>query len=1041
MAFTPTTAWRIAMEQDSPEIVYLVRIGDVLTGFKSISGKSDTMDYPNAVSGIGTIGDKVDPLTKEVTDSLIVVSFIEDWIRPYVVASQIKGELLHVSIGERRLDESDFLFLAAGLIEDYVPQNNGIELTINAKTVLTALRGVKSDAIFGPTHPAEAMESLLVANAPGSLVLTTDFDPGLASLSDYTHYVISRGSGNPSSTDPIDKVAKKETVYRLLIDACRLINAQLVFKDDGKIGLVVYDPTTIADHWDASVFGGDIKQGASEENTINNVVCGIMGTEGEEVTNITFEDTTSSARNSIDPAVPRLFEYKLNSAWLQSSVATAQQWDSSITDSETTVLLYSPQFNSLSGMRYTDFEAGTAPSWVNRCDASHPAYFLIHDFDEENTNEIVKVTNWSVDPDYVGRKITLDPFVGNLVGGEIAPFAGIATFARGQFGSTARAHYGKPVTRIKTFEVTTPISLPVKKEPSLWIDITPTILAAQAILDRFADGPPTVTIQAPMSKAWLNRGDMVTLETDRIYWLNHDGVNAGTGAWEIVGRSVDPAKNGLVFTLVFAGSAASPSLSYTGVSRPYFSNRLRAGRASLKGSLTHIPVVPVEIVATTGREIQIRNPGASAGVFSHLNSPVIYKTLPASKDTFIYQDPVDGHYLFYSVSSGGSPQYIHDLMPLAKVSTDATSVTAISYDNQEVAAVSADRIIGQQAIIKDSQNTGNLVPNGEFQAASYGIENTVPDNWNINTDIVGIPAAQNETVWGPSSEFYFDDTFQATGGRSMKLMDTGSTSLLHVISQRRSDYIPIEELVPYRVRFLAAASTVATAGMYIRIEVDLYDSSKTNLGYFTVTANVGAAQDIKTANTFYDKSLSAFIAHQYATIARFARIVVNANTQRQTMWLDSVSLERVECYGRYSTPGALMPLGVTTLLTPGYFNIAETTCQDITYLGATYGAASTGTACYFDAPYDGQFTFTVSQTINVANAFDIGQEVECGIAINGTPYDGSRVPIGGSQVAKPSYSCSVRLVRGDRVVPYHWNNCVGAISQTAASRFAFRGNV
>ena len=209
-----------------------------------------------------------DPLTRKVQISSVTVPFLDGFLRPLMVANQLQGKGLTITLGCVGMAAGDFCDYFAGTIERLSPEHG---LTINVEA-LDAFSVNKGKTISFSPHlksPLQIIASALsAAGTTPNLINETSLDPDDAANNAIGHHAISM-IGNAGEDYGW---CKDQNTLLVIEEMVQLTGGLLYTTHAGEVTFKIYDPTAaVVDTWTVDDFGGDIKQEATNEDPINRV--------------------------------------------------------------------------------------------------------------------------------------------------------------------------------------------------------------------------------------------------------------------------------------------------------------------------------------------------------------------------------------------------------------------------------------------------------------------------------------------------------------------------------------------------------------------------------------------------------------------------------------------------------------------------------------------------------------------------------------------------------------------------------------------------
>lgn len=701
---TPTAAWLEAASSGREPRALLSITRDGITFWKCLSGSCDLIDYPVAISAVSSIGIEIDPLTRAMQTSECVVDVLDGFIRPILVNNRLRGMKASVTFGFKGIAESDFLAMFSGPIGDIAPdglRDSGV-VSISIMDLMSIFEDRKLVGSWFNTHP---LTILYDGASPGRSILSqcgynsstfvdeASFNPEDARYVDtISHWCMSKVSPN-DIFQPVSAAA-------LVGDLCQLMVGSIVADENGVLAFRLFDPagSAVAAFTVDDILPGSFKQSPVDANVVNRINLRLAGGR-VRVIDREASDTMSGNYVGKDFDVgERIIE--INDSDSQTAYAYPGQTSRILSHDLDTVfcpLTDTPLRGNLTAGSTSMFIVGEVHGWTGRrglihtgptdittalsqhasatISATRPGYFLIDNVNElGGSTEIVKAeaaTTYptSVDgyPQYMQAKINdfwvEDPAYSWSYQNYWCQIT-LSSMTRGQFGTTAQAHdsgwyYDK-----------------------VW-DVTPSVSAAEKILQRFKYGCPVVEFETPINRMQIQIADIVTLTYPHFVGYGKDGVTTSS-TWEVVGKEVDliasPPKIKWILAMANATASVTPGLGkFFGAGEG-----LRADASFIEsqdsaeqsiGFVSNGFIVSV----VSGLTISITAGAVLSGHARSTRGTATQVTLLASKDYYVSFDPVKGTFSFAYVANGASaPVKPSAEVWIAKCVTNATDVTSIT---------------------------------------------------------------------------------------------------------------------------------------------------------------------------------------------------------------------------------------------------------------------------------------------------------------------------------------------------------------------------
>lgn len=767
MALTPTAAWLEAAERSPNEPRVLLSIYDGTNTWRAVDapcGHSDFASDDVALLHYDPLSEEVDPFTRKTQIGSLTIEVADAWIRPILVSNRLWGQRVTIKLGWRGIAESDFISMFTGAIErEPKPRPGNNSVLIECVDALTILARRKIVGYWVNKHPLEIAEDLLESaglstalidydsldpsgvghevfsgigyddltkggtftdtstavfvvtidgeGTPDTFAWTKDGAGGAAgvaitggaqtlsdgvtvifgattghtlndnwtincspALREISHFNCSRGGGRWRKYD--DFVIRNPTsAFDLLEEIAMMLNGMWARNEDGQVTFLHFDATVAAvDHWDDDVIQ-DFEQLSDDDNLVNDFTVVWQRNRTKEYTQQYRQADTDSQSNYAFPGTSeRIVSEKIEVDWLdhtKGQLAEAMNaWQSHME--------WMQPVHGLTGCRWPYYGVGSQPLWAQVDTTIRPGYFLIKG--DPDNDEIIRALY--ITPHAECFYVTRDPDTDSRV--THGPYPARAAFTwigRGQLGTPASAHsYGTPV-----------------------YDITIPYYMASRRIERFGAGAAKVEVTVPLSKAWVQYGDLVTLEHSPYLAYGKDGLVAGDGKWEVTLKEVvvygDPHCR---FILTYAG-VGSPTVSHE-------SPRVVDGSISedvwigLENEEVAVPYVAegLETTQDSGLDGTISSGTMSIGVVrAELADDVAY-SFEANKDTYITFDQASAGLAFHATTiDSGRPAYASTEYEIAKVITDGSSITTIDTSQKSLAPISGVKVInGTTGIIK-----------------------------------------------------------------------------------------------------------------------------------------------------------------------------------------------------------------------------------------------------------------------------------------------------------------------------------------------------
>jgi hypothetical protein len=247
MAITVTDAWKRAVKRKGARIRYLSIIEDGTNTWYSFDGSHDTIVpsiYPVGMAGPpSSVGAEFDPLTRESDIGQIVVNFRDAYLRPIMVANNLKGQALTVKMGAAELEYADFCYYGSGIIDQILGDGMSQIITVTCLDPFTILRDTE---IVGNWvgHPLEILYLgdgtgvLELAGIPAALIDTASLAPSAYSTS-ISHWHMCR----TGFVDEIDfALSTRTSALDVVNHIAMLLNGSFMLNTSGQFSFKRFDP-------------------------------------------------------------------------------------------------------------------------------------------------------------------------------------------------------------------------------------------------------------------------------------------------------------------------------------------------------------------------------------------------------------------------------------------------------------------------------------------------------------------------------------------------------------------------------------------------------------------------------------------------------------------------------------------------------------------------------------------------------------------------------------------------------------------------------
>lgn len=726
---TTTAAWKSAVQRADARLRILVEIYDGTNTWKAVSGcmdaNSDLAGTPAAVLNVTPLGGELELVRAKTEHNETHVTVTDAWARPIIVNNRLKGQRVHVYIGTAELDEADFAaFAKHTMIEEIVPKD-GAQIDFVCVGQARFLSEAKAiGAYYINTHPLEVLYkgdgSGLLELAGCHTIDTTAFDHTQATYDAIDHLVVGRidlvGTSQKkkdltgSARLPDTKIFEDtSSAFTLAEELCTLMGGNLVETEDGEISFVWFDSTAAAqDHWTADdIVPGSLNQTDLDNNTINEIIIN-YGLDADEKFNRQYHarDTDSRARYAYPGVAARRYGEEFTFDWSGGHYRLGAD----VTDSQTSIEIGCYDYGALLTGNRSDMTI----------DASHPVYLLIDSRLQGGTQELVKCTGMTKDTTKNYGMTVWDGSAWVKETGTWAAYVTMTGCTRGYRSTTAQAHDA------------TYSSVDGIYQYCRVFDVTPFVILADKLLDRFADGCPIIECETAMTKFALQRNDLVTIDDSRFVAYGHDGIDSGT-KWQIIGKEADPLAKPPRIKWTLALAATNAGAKDADLAAAWTTKELLEYVTSANAATQYAVKTGLGITDAGGLDITVAAGSASNGVTAVTLPAAFTATMPASRDVYVYLAvtvPASPIIVWNDVAIGAaSPDTPGNHMVLGVVRTGAASITSIDTTGKPTATligsviipgtVDSDQLadaaviagkIDLDAVTSDHLSTGCVVP-------------------------------------------------------------------------------------------------------------------------------------------------------------------------------------------------------------------------------------------------------------------------------------------------------------------------------------------
>jgi hypothetical protein len=683
MSISVTDAWRAAMSVAEPAVRYHVRIWtNRTTSHDFVDGACDHADFdhiPESVAFVSTVGRASDPMTHRVTSKdLEVTMHLDGLLRSLIVSNGVIGAWVEVRLGEASLALADFTQIAGLMVDDIEIETGSV--TLRCKTPESKLRDVYVAGSWIAAHPLEAAKDIIESS-----VFSVDapaFAPATYAGS-ISHYVVTNCAVLTPLGGATGGVTAETNAAELLDEIAQILDGAFVANDSGEITFKRFDTTAAAvAHWtedDISDFDVVTLYG-----NLTNVIdvlshseqlmapIGSQATSGGYYCGIRRQDRSSQTRfGLVEPGVQtwyNRFHRKFETRWVSgggNTYGTVTAVSPGVGDTLHLAVTGANLSNwGICGTRWPGFPAGAQPA-----DAVPTTDRLVY---LEIDSEIIACDAVTI-PGVTARRSVqyFDAATSTWATANVPDGVGFRVAQRGALGTTATSHvYG-----------------------SAALDVTMQVALADAKLARFANGCFIVSCRTDLSKMHVDLHDLVTLTTDRFVAHGHDGLNPLTKL-EVIGKAIFPGH--IEWELAYATQDTLPEATKEIAFRTTPNSSLRSllAGAAAEESASLFVASGFKLIPDAGLGC-VLSAGVVAGATTRSEQQADHpETLSPSKDTYIVRNVGVGGLSFIEQTAGSAPPtYRADQLPLWKITTDATAITA-TVDLRQYGAISARHLTG-----------------------------------------------------------------------------------------------------------------------------------------------------------------------------------------------------------------------------------------------------------------------------------------------------------------------------------------------------------
>lgn len=1005
-----TDAWREAITKQGAQVRILVEFFTSDGTFTLLDGISDTMDHDTAILRIDQLGAKLDPITRETKVDAVDITIADQWARPIVAATDLKGKEINVYLGERTLDRADYIRVFSGRIENVLPQKDRQGVVFQCHDMLSFLMLRKLHIEIPGYHPLEALSQILEdVGLDSTQQETSSFDPSDPANSLFSHYLVSWTTTFFGLNEDDAKKQKADDVVNQLLF---MLRGNLTVTGDGKVQFKAYKTTPDEEWTESDII--EFEQLGDTDDVINRVVINLSGE--FNVQWVVDEDGPRQEYGPIDAVYTAndtisqndyrwlghgdgIYEREFALGFLFSNNAIFEV-DASYTSFDTTMRIEHMSIGVVLCGTYNRNFPAAQPSWSQL--APFRRAFLLVD------SEIVSCTTPIT---YSESCSQLSAFqTGNTGVLERPEVATYSNLTRGDLGTTAEEHgYNSPIFGDDPFNVR---------------DVTIAHDVAQYLLDRFSRGVQRISVTTDISKCYLQVGDIVAMTYPDYLSRGATSLNTAT-SWEIVMREVDADRATCKFELVVAKSGAITA--FLDVKTAAYSSQSKSYRARVLDDTSfdaHLKE-PVSVTDVGGTTIEIGEANVTAGDRNLRSYDTVQKDLADDTRTFVYYDVIENRYVFKEQDLPGltviTPS--NAWAALAVVTVESGSITEIDTSVQQTTAMNGSKVVefslegdrvGEQELTsfhRDPDEIGrNLIKNGDFGQNLRDIADFAPDGWEAKNGIT------DEDTWQSQIT---PETPGQSGNRYLRCQ--GGQSYF------RSDFFPLETETIYSLeQVIRFNDNYVFSGL---VWLEAYDGDKVFLTEHQVSFPDSANLPL---NEWYALKRVEYFVEQFNDSARYGRFrfEASAGVGDQLDW-DRIKFKRaLQSWYAYTIGNFNVPFNTVT---PIPIESVVYDYSPINIGGNEYGAfigPGTNAGTYI-VLQPGQYTVGGAVTFGNVPTTD---QIECGLLVNGAlTTSGSRVA-GAGTAGFTTVRCTVRsvldLVKDDTIELYAYYFAAGGSRTT-----------
>jgi hypothetical protein len=509
---------------------------------------------PVDLDKITAFSQRLNPLTRKTEVGGFDVVVGDGFVRQFwgVESFHLLGTKVTINIGTSDIAYDSWSEIFVGYIDELLPDGQGKTVTLRCKSYVNAARDLKVYGYWLNMHPLDVIYDILITKGGlnSGMVDTASLDPSDSDYDEFSHYVLSRANYYVTTDPPyvqrqggLNAPSKAESALELCNQVAQLLNGGIVADEsNGKIKFKLYDPTaTAVAHWDADVFGADLRHVASGQDLYNKITVvwkdrtirvgagnSTLNEDPEEL-EYSAEDTTAQQDVSIDGGPSnRVSEYKTpTSLWIQGYMGVANNYSGAAD----TAWDYNNISPSITGTR--DNDSGASQASDAKVSAARPMYIKPFDRDSANgddwlaDDEVIKVTSFALNTG--GATDTVEIKDPDTTKDTAATRITSATYYFDwDLSSATRAHEGTATT---------------DADPGFY-DITIPYNLANDLLERFKYGLDIIELKTPIALGMdtdpieVELGDLVTIEHAELLAYGIDGVTSST-KWEVIQKDLE----------------------------------------------------------------------------------------------------------------------------------------------------------------------------------------------------------------------------------------------------------------------------------------------------------------------------------------------------------------------------------------------------------------------------------------------------------------------------------------------------------------------